>query len=84
MIRLLKPIHWVCLIEGWAAQADSWATSVEGLLQRIDPIAKGQFKSYRGLPLVRVGENEKWDQIDHWLNDKLDFLNRVSEKLGSN
>ena len=71
------------LTRTWSFKAVSWAEHTEDLLKKIDSAAKEQFRVYHG-PLVSRGVgDEKWGNIDNWLNDKLDFLGRFYERLGT-
>ena len=70
------------LTRTWSLQAASWAGNAEEVLQEIDFVAKEQFRVYHGPTVPRGGGDEKWGNIDNWLNDKLDFLGRFYEKLG--
>jgi hypothetical protein len=70
------------LTKTWSLKVTSWAGKAEDILQKIDPVAKGEFRAYHGLPLSRAGGDEKWGNIDYWLNGKLDFLSRFSERIG--
>ena len=70
------------LTRTWSLKAASWAGNAEEVLQEIDFVAKEQFRVYHGPTVPRGGGDEKWGNIDNWLNDKLDFLGRFYEKLG--
>ena len=69
-------------ITTWSLEVTSWAGIAEEILQKIDAVAKEQFRAYHGLPLSRGEGDEKWGNIDWWLKGKLDFLSRFYEKFG--
>lgn len=74
-------VHSQELARTWSLRAAAWAGNAEGTIQKIDFVAKEQFRVYHRPPASREGGDEKWGNIDNWLNDKLDFLGRLHERL---
>jgi len=71
------------LTRTWRLKASAWAGDAEGILEKIDFAAKEQFRAYHRPPMTRKEGDETWGTIDNWLDDKLDFLGRFDERLGT-
>ena len=71
------------LTRTWRLKASAWAGDAEGILEKIDFVTKEQFRAYHRAPMPREEGDETWGTIDNWLNDKLDFLGRFDEGLGT-
>ena len=71
------------LARTWRLKASAWAGDAEGILEKIDFVAKEQFRVYHRPSMSREEGDETWGTIDNWLDDKLDFLGRFDKSLAA-
>ena len=71
------------LTRTWRFKAAAWAGNAEDVLSKIDLVATEQFRAYRGTTVSGGEGDEQWVNLDNWLNNKLDFLGRFYDKLGT-
>ncbi len=71
------------LTRTWRLKASVWAGEAEGILDKLNVVAKEQFRVYHRPSMSREEGDETWGTIDNWLDDKLDFLGRFDKSLAA-